>query len=432
MIWAGTIEFILNYQTTILAALALAAPAVFAIGLWSNEDGDQVWALKGTILIVLWQTALWHPLSMGLFRGSIGGLVPAAAPAIALPVVGVCVGLFVSSAFRARLSGTSLAWLTGVQSLRLFGFVFIALADAGVLPPRFATAAGPGDMTTGALSVLALIALLMRWRPAIALTLVANVLGLLDALSAMRTVFATYQDWPVLTQYPFVAVLVRAVPIFLLAHVMTFWRIGSLWRARERRAPEQTGFALDARNFQKNALQAGQMLPDFSARTVAGETAGPEDWRGRWIHLALHRYAGCPVCSLVVRNAASDYERLRERNIVSVAVFHSPAKQVRKYLGGEPLPLTVLCDPQCSLYRLLGARASMTTILHPGTWLHAARSAFRSGTLNPMAADLRLDIVPADFLIDPSGKIRAVHYGTFVGDSWSPADVLAFQTGLDA
>jgi hypothetical protein len=99
--------------------------------------------------------------------------------------------------------------LVWVHVFRIVGGTILApgAVDASV-PADFRTMIGYGDMATAVLAVLALIALRLRWRGAIALVWICIAVGLLDTVNAiiesMRYSVFTYAlgvNWVIVTMY---------------------------------------------------------------------------------------------------------------------------------------------------------------------------------------------------------------------------------------
>lgn len=124
-----------------------------------------------------------------------------------------------------------------------------------------------------------------------------------------------------------------------------------------------------------------------------------------------------------------DFE-LRELHLVRV--FHSPVEALRGYAEGElALPFPILADPGREVYKSYGVGGSLLALLRPPSFAHF-RQAMRQG-LRPRWRDARRDGIggtPADFLIDPEGKIAKAHYGKSITDSLSPADALEWVEAL--
>nr|WP_285733441.1 peroxiredoxin-like family protein [Kitasatospora phosalacinea] len=148
-------------------------------------------------------------------------------------------------------------------------------------------------------------------------------------------------------------------------------------------------------------------------------------------HLQFRRFAGCPICNLHLRGFAVRHPQLREAGVREVAVFHSPADELRPYADGLPFPL--VADPEQRLYRAYGVERGARALLDPRVWPSIVRGLARSVPLvlrgrerppasRPLGGRLGL---PADFLLGSDGRIAAAHYGTHAADHWSVDQVLA-------
>ncbi len=112
--------------------------------------------------------------------------------------------------------------LVWIHVFRVVGGTILApgATDAAV-PMDFRTMIGYGDMATSVLALVALIALRLRWRAAIALVWLFLAVGLLDTINAiiesMRYSVFTYPlgvNWVIVTSYV-PALLVSSVLIFV-------------------------------------------------------------------------------------------------------------------------------------------------------------------------------------------------------------------------
>ena len=144
----------------------------------------------------------------------------------------------------------------------------------------------------------------------------------------------------------------------------------------------------------------------------------------RLVHLQLRRFAGCPICSLHLREFTRRHEELLAAGVLEVAVFHSSATELRKAQTG--LPFAVVPDPDRSLYAELGVGSSPRAVLHPRAWLAAARALASRASADPSAGAKDGSLgVPGDFLITPGGRIAAMQIGRHADDGWSVDEVLA-------
>ena len=119
----------------------------------------------------------------------------------------------------------ALFWLTLPHAFRHVGLVFLVPGVvAQPLPEEFANPAAYGDLLTGVLALLALVALRTGWAGALGLVWVFNVVGTVDLLNALRhtTVAPDFgAAWYIPTFF---------VPLLLVTHFMIYVRL--LKRAR--------------------------------------------------------------------------------------------------------------------------------------------------------------------------------------------------------
>ena len=117
-------------------------------------------------------------------------------------------------------SHDALFWLTLPHAFRHIGMVFLVPGVvAQPLPAAFAMPAAYGDLVTGVLALLALVALRTGWAGALALVWLFNIVGTVDLLNALRHVNvapAFGAAWYIPT---------FLVPVLLVTHFMIFVRL---------------------------------------------------------------------------------------------------------------------------------------------------------------------------------------------------------------
>ncbi len=104
-----------------------------------------------------------------------------------------------------------------LHAFRHLGLVFLVPAVvAPTLERSFAVTAAYGDLLAGVLAFLAIVALRTRWSLALALTWLANIVGTLDLLNALRhadVILHLGSAWYIPT---------FVVPALLVTHLMIF------------------------------------------------------------------------------------------------------------------------------------------------------------------------------------------------------------------
>ena len=149
----------------------------------------------------------------------------------------------------------------------------------------------------------------------------------------------------------------------------------------------------------------------------------------RRIHLQFRRFAGCPICNLHLRQIVLRHAEIEAAGIAEVVLFHSSVDELAPHAEGLPFPL--VADPEKHVYTEFGVGTSRKA-LRPAAWgaivAGVGRDAIpvltgrKPGPPRQITGG-RLGL-PADFLIDPTGRIAAAHHGTHAADQWSVDDLL--------
>ena len=147
-------------------------------------------------------------------------------------------------------------------------------------------------------------------------------------------------------------------------------------------------------------------------------------------HLQFRRYAGCPICNLHLHSMARRHDEIAAAGIQEIVVFHSAAADMLPYQG--QLPFAAVADPGRKLYGEFGVTASPRAVLHPKAWTSPLnprvypiiwRGIRAGGSPAPRHGDTALGL-PADFLIEPDGRLLAAKYGRHASDHWSVDELL--------
>ncbi len=168
---------------------------------------------------------------------------------------------------------------------------------------------------------------------------------------------------------------------------------------------------------------AGETISPFSVSTLShGRLSVPGD---ELVHLQFRRFAGCPVCNLHLRAFAKRISVLEGVGVRTVAFFHSSAEAMLPYQADLPFP--VVPDLERRWYRMFGVERSLGAVLHPdAAW--AGLKGLVSVPSSAFAGEGGHDGLPADFLVDRTGVIRALRYGAHANDQWSVEDVAALAS----
>jgi peroxiredoxin len=168
-------------------------------------------------------------------------------------------------------------------------------------------------------------------------------------------------------------------------------------------------------------FKAGDTLPTKVLKSVTGESINIPD-PNALIHLQFRRFVDCPICNTHIAQLRKRAGEIKSAGIKEVIFFHSSAQSIRSYQ--KDVPFSLVADPHKVYYKEFGVETSL------GFMSLKALSPLMRGiahgyfglrflTGGPLG-------LPADFLIAPSGQIKAVKYGTDAYDQWSVDELLAF------
>ena len=139
---------------------------------------------------------------------------------LSLIVWGLIAKWFLAPWLDKQVPHKAFFWLTLPHAFRHIGMVFLVPGIVSeTLPGSFSIPAAYGDLITGVLALLALIALRKGWAGALALVWLFNIFGTVDLLNALRHADAVPHlgaAWYIPTFF---------VPLLLVTHVMIFTRL---------------------------------------------------------------------------------------------------------------------------------------------------------------------------------------------------------------
>ncbi len=172
-------------------------------------------------------------------------------------------------------------------------------------------------------------------------------------------------------------------------------------------------------------FKPGDIVP---ARTLESVTGGPVNVpdSNRLVHLQLRRFVDCPICNTHIAEVRRRARHIEAAGIKEVIVFHSSAKSIRSYQ--KDLPFVLVGDPKKALYKEFGIKASVRFLSLKS--LGAALRGVAHGHYGLRLGGGPMGL-PGDFLITPSGRIKAAKYGTHAYDQWSVDELIALAKNAE-
>ncbi|PKA06239.1 peroxiredoxin-like family protein [Leptospira ellisii] len=164
-------------------------------------------------------------------------------------------------------------------------------------------------------------------------------------------------------------------------------------------------------------LKVGDFAKDFSVRDYLGNTIGLKDLKDKYTLLAFFRNAECALCNLRVHQLLKVYPDLQNRGLGILAVFESDAERIRASVGKTSVPFSLIPDPENDLYRLYGVGFSLIGVFK--TMLTSQKEIGEAADLGfemKKVPGMKMDRMPAEFLIGPDLRLRIVKFSKKVTD----------------
>lgn len=162
-------------------------------------------------------------------------------------------------------------------------------------------------------------------------------------------------------------------------------------------------------------LKVGDKAPDFEVTDFKNKKQVLLE-HGKPILLTFFRHAGCPMCNLRTREMILAHDKMANYGLKILTVFESPTKSIKRDVGRQNPPFSIIPDPERKLYKLFGVSISWVGfvkifIARPK---HVFEAIFKNGFIPKFGE--ATPMMPADFLIDSDGIIRVAYYGKDIGD----------------
>ena len=170
-------------------------------------------------------------------------------------------------------------------------------------------------------------------------------------------------------------------------------------------------------------FKPGDIVPATTLESVTGGPIKLPD-PNRLVHLQFRRFVDCPICNTHIAKLRRRAHEIEAAGIKEVIVFHSSAKSIRSYQ--KDVPFVLVGDPKKALYKEFGVESSLGFLSRKA--LGAAMRGVAHGHFGLRLSGGPLGL-PGDFLIAPSGQIKAAKYGTHAYDQWSVDELIALAKG---
>ncbi|MBM9579314.1 redoxin domain-containing protein [Leptospira sp. 201903070] len=174
-------------------------------------------------------------------------------------------------------------------------------------------------------------------------------------------------------------------------------------------------------------LKTGDSAKEFTVKDYLGKTIQLADLKGKYTLLAFFRNAECALCNLRVHQLLNVYPELQKKGLGILAVFESSEENIKNSVGKKEIPFSLIPDPSNRLYKLYDVERSwlgvISTIL---TGKKEIKEAEELGFEMKRVPGMKMDRMPAEFLIGPDLRIEIAKFSKKVTDHISLEDLKAY------
>lgn len=172
-------------------------------------------------------------------------------------------------------------------------------------------------------------------------------------------------------------------------------------------------------------LKEKQKAPSFEVVDVYGKRILLKDFVGQKLMVSFYRYSGCPFCNLRVADLIQHYPSFEKQGLKMISFWQSAKEEILETVGTQHAPFPLIPDKGKKIYTLYGVEnhsmAPWKVLLDLALSLRVLFSPFMK-----MKIAGEIDLVPADFLINPDGTIYRAYYGKHVGDHLPISEIESF------
>ena len=219
----------------LVAAIALALVWTGAARMQAPTRSRYATAWALSVTLIAWLAVAQYFASANTYLASTETAVPTVLFGLLVPLAVAAIGLWSSANVTSLVLAIPLPWLVAAQVYRIGGGIFLVLMVDGRLPWQFALPAGIGDVTTGAVAVVAATLLAQKANGARRAVYAWCLFGIADLVVAITIgamtspgrahLLAFEAPNLLISAYPLVMVPTFAVPLALMLHGLVLWRL---------------------------------------------------------------------------------------------------------------------------------------------------------------------------------------------------------------
>jgi peroxiredoxin Q/BCP len=137
--------------------------------------------------------------------------------------------------------------------------------------------------------------------------------------------------------------------------------------------------------------------------------------------LTFYHDPACPFCNLHLYQLTDKFKKLDNLGLQIVVAFSADPSEIKRFVLARPRPFPVAADPNREVYEVYRIEKSfmkklLAVITRPIVWIKGMSKVGFVRSVKTLGGVSTANNMPADFLIDESGKIVEAYYGKDAGD----------------
>lgn len=173
-------------------------------------------------------------------------------------------------------------------------------------------------------------------------------------------------------------------------------------------------------------IKIGDKLENIQLPNIQGHSFNTSSIQNKKILITFYRFASCPLCNLRINEIVKRYQEFG-KDFTIVAIFNSPIENLKRYTKKHKAPFEILADEKFEYFKKYNVKRSLIKFfISQLKRFVAINKAMLKGFI-PWTFNGYIDILPVDVLINQSGVVENVKYGTDIGDHMPLNDIIKFS-----
>ena len=174
-------------------------------------------------------------------------------------------------------------------------------------------------------------------------------------------------------------------------------------------------------------LIEGVKVPAIKTRDIYGRCIDFNELAGGKTYIGFLRNVDCLFCNLRVNSLLKDVRSLKEKGLRVILFIQNDPELIKDVLlSGRDLPFFIIADPRMKFYKKFGVETSLLGLMLSMFNIGKIKNGLKMGLGIKFFQRGKMNLMPADFLINENLTIKKAYYGQNTGDHLRIQDIATF------